>query len=51
MCSSEVVWCLVRPLMFMLWVGLFERFLGRGVAWTDGTAVWVPGYVRMLVFF
>jgi predicted TIM-barrel fold metal-dependent hydrolase len=47
---SEVVWWLVRPLTFMLWGGVFERFPQLRVAITEGTAVWVPEYLRLLDF-
>ncbi|HIF98286.1 MAG TPA: amidohydrolase [Myxococcales bacterium] len=47
---SEVVWWLVRPLTFMLWGGVFERFPRLRVAITEGTAVWVPEYLQLLDF-
>ncbi len=47
---SEVAWYLVRPLTFMLWGGVFERFPKLRVAITEGTAVWVPEYLRLLDF-
>jgi predicted TIM-barrel fold metal-dependent hydrolase len=47
---SEVVWWLVRPLTFMLWGGVFERFPQLRVAITEGTAVWVPEYLALLDF-
>ena len=47
---SEVVWWLVRPLTFMLWGGVFERFPRLRVAITEGTAVWVPEYLNLLDF-
>jgi predicted TIM-barrel fold metal-dependent hydrolase len=47
---SEVVWWLVRPLTFMLWGGVFERFPALRVAITEGTAVWVPEYLQLLDF-
>ncbi|MCS5634976.1 MAG: amidohydrolase [Myxococcota bacterium] len=47
---SEVVLWLVRPLTFMLWGGVFERFPQLRVAITEGTAIWVPEYLRLLDF-
>ena len=47
---SEVAWWLVRPLTFMIWGGVFERFPGLRVAITEGTAVWVPEYLQLLDF-
>ena len=47
---SEVAWWLVRPLTFMLWGGVFERFPQLRVAITEGTAVWVPEYLSLLDF-
>ena len=47
---SEVVLWLVRPLTFMLWGGVFERFPELRVAITEGTAVWVPEYLSLLDF-
>ena len=39
---SEVIWWLVRPLTFMIWGGVFERFPRLKVATTEGMAAWVP---------
>ena len=47
---SEVAWYLVRPLTFMLWGGVFERFPKLRLAITEGTAVWVPEYLELLDF-
>ena len=47
---SEVVWWLVRPLTFMIWGGVFERFPRLRVAMTEGTSVWVPEYLQLLDF-
>lgn len=47
---SEVCWFLARPLTFMIWSGVFERFPGLRVMFTEGTAVWVPEYLRLLDF-
>ena len=45
---TEVAFYLVRPLTFMLWGGVFERFPKLKVAMTEGTAVWVPEYLQLL---
>ncbi len=45
---TEVAMWLVRPLTFMLWGGVFERFPKLRVAITEGTAVWVPEYLQLL---
>jgi len=47
---SEVCWCAYRPLTFMLWGGVFERFPQLRLMVTEGTAVWVPEYLRLLDF-
>lgn len=47
---SEVAWWLVRPLTFMIWSGVFERFPKLRVAVTEGTAVWVPEFLQLLDF-
>jgi predicted TIM-barrel fold metal-dependent hydrolase len=45
---TEVAWWLVRPLTFMLWGGVFERFPRLKAALTEGTAIWVPEYLELL---
>jgi predicted TIM-barrel fold metal-dependent hydrolase len=47
---SEVAWWNARPLTFLIWGGVFERFPGLRVTITEGTAVWVPEYLRLLDF-
>ena len=47
---SEVCWFAARPLTFMIWGGVFERFPKLRVTITEGTAVWVPEYLRLLDF-
>lgn len=45
---SEVCWWNVRPLTFLIWGGVFERFQNLKVAITEGTTVWVPEYLALL---
>lgn len=45
---TEVSTWLVRPVTFMLWGGVFEKFPRLKVALTEGTAVWVPEYLQLL---
>jgi len=47
---SEVAWWNVRPLTFLIWGGVFERFPQLKVAITEGTSVWAPEYLRLLDF-
>jgi predicted TIM-barrel fold metal-dependent hydrolase len=45
---TEVAQYLVRPLTFMLWGGVFERFPKLKVALTEGTCVWVPEFLELI---
>ncbi len=45
---SEVAWWNVRPLTFLIWGGVFERFPKLKVAITEGTCIWVPQYLELL---
>ncbi len=45
---SEVCWYNVRPLTFLIWGGVFERFPRIKVAITEGTVVWVPEYLALM---
>ncbi len=47
---SEVVWWCVRPLTFLIWGGVFERFPRLRVAITEGTSIWVPEYLTLMDF-
>ena len=42
----EAVWVVARPLTFLIWGGVFERFPGLRVAVTEGTTSWVPHYLE-----
>jgi predicted TIM-barrel fold metal-dependent hydrolase len=45
--SEVCLWC-VRPITFMIWGGVFERYPGLKVAVTEGTSIWVPEYLMLL---
>jgi len=45
---SEVAWWNVRPLTFLIWGGVFERFPRLKVAVTEGTTIWVPEYLTLM---
>jgi predicted TIM-barrel fold metal-dependent hydrolase len=45
---SEVAWFLARPLTFLIWGGVFEDFPELRVAFTEGTAIWVPPLLELL---
>lgn len=45
---SEVCWFNVRPLTFMIWGGVFERYPRLRTTITEGTVVWVPEYFELL---
>ncbi len=47
---SEVVWWSARPLGFLIWGGVFERFPRLKVAITESTCIWVPETLRLLDF-
>ncbi|MBW2230310.1 MAG: amidohydrolase [Deltaproteobacteria bacterium] len=47
---SEVAWWCARPLTFLIWGGVFERFPKLKVTITEGTSVWVPEFVQLLDF-
>ena len=47
---SEVAWWCARPLTFLIWGGVFERFPRLRVAVTEGTSIWVPEYLALLDF-
>ncbi|MEM9175492.1 MAG: amidohydrolase family protein [Myxococcota bacterium] len=39
---SEVLWFVARPLTFLIWGGVFEKFPKLKVSTTEGMADWVP---------
>ena len=39
---TEVAWWLTRPLVFMIWAGVFERHPTLKLAVTEGSTIWVP---------
>jgi predicted TIM-barrel fold metal-dependent hydrolase len=47
---SEVAWWTVRPLTFMIWGGVLERFPQLQVMITEATSVWVPEFKALLDF-
>jgi predicted TIM-barrel fold metal-dependent hydrolase len=47
---SEVAFFAARPITFMIWGGVFERFPGLKLMVTEATSVWVPEYLSLLDF-
>jgi predicted TIM-barrel fold metal-dependent hydrolase len=47
---SEVAWYCARPLTFLIWGGVLERFPRLKLAVTEGTSIWVPEYLALLDF-
>jgi predicted TIM-barrel fold metal-dependent hydrolase len=47
---SEVCWWASRPLTFLIWGGVFERFPRLKVSMTEATSIWVPEYLTLLDF-
>ena len=46
---SEVMWWLYRPLTFMIWGGVFEKFPRLRAVMTEGGTTWmIPSWLRML---
>jgi len=47
---TEVAWWTARPLTFMIWGGVFERFPRLQVQVTEGTSIWVPEFLELMDF-
>jgi predicted TIM-barrel fold metal-dependent hydrolase len=47
---SEVAWWTARPLTFLIWGGVLERFPRLKIAVTEGTSIWVPEMLALLDF-
>jgi predicted TIM-barrel fold metal-dependent hydrolase len=47
---SEMAWWCARPLTFLIWGGVFERFPELRVMITEATSVWVTEYLTLLDF-
>jgi len=45
---TEVAWWLTRPLVYMIWGGVFERFPGLRTAVTEGSTIWVPELLQLM---
>jgi predicted TIM-barrel fold metal-dependent hydrolase len=45
---TEVAFWLSRPLVFMIWGGVFERFPGLKASATEGSTIWVPELLQLM---
>ena len=45
---TEVAWWLTRPLSFMIWAGVFERYPKLKCVVTEGSTIWVPELLQLM---
>jgi len=45
---TEVAWWLVRPLVFMIWGGVFERHPRLKAVATEGSSIWAPELLALM---
>ncbi|MAG29873.1 MAG: amidohydrolase [Deltaproteobacteria bacterium] len=45
---TEVAFWLVRPIVFMIWGGVFERFPGLKAVVSEGTSIWAPELMALM---
>jgi predicted TIM-barrel fold metal-dependent hydrolase len=45
---TEVAWWLTRPVVFMIWGGVYERYPKLKTAVTEGASIWVPELLHLM---